>query len=148
MYVFFFFFKQKTAYEMRISDWSSDVCSSDLLTTGLHPGDLVILAGRPAMGKTSFALNIAEHTAMYEKKPALVFSMEMPAEQLALRMLSSFARIPMGNLRSGNLDDRDMDRLVSQSGFLREAPLYIDETGAMRSEEHTSELQSLMRISY
>src|SRR3546814_15919532 len=98
MYVFFFFFKQKTAYEMRISDWSSDVCSSDLLTTGLHPGDLVILAGRPAMGKTSFALNIAEHTAMYEKKPALVFSMEMPAEQLALRMLSSFARIPMGNL--------------------------------------------------
>src|SRR3546814_9683122 len=57
--------------------------------------------------------------------------MEMPAEQLALLMWSSFARIPMGNLRSGNLDDRDMDRLVSQSGFLREAPLYIDETGAM-----------------
>src|SRR3546814_8278706 len=83
------------------------------------------------MGKTSFALNIAEHTAMYEKKPALVFSMEMPAEQLALRMLSSFARITMGNLRSGNLDDRDMDRLVTQSGFLREAPLYIDETGPM-----------------
>src|SRR3546814_11369894 len=55
----------------------------------------------------------------------------MPAEQLALRMLSSVSRIPMGNLRSGNLDDRDMDRLVSQSGFLREAPLYIDETGAM-----------------
>src|SRR3546814_1599047 len=99
---------------------------------------------------------------MYEKKPALVFSMEMPAEQLALRMLSSFARIPMGNLRSGNLDDRDMDRLVSQSGFLREEPLYIDETGAMstldvrarasrvqsRSGEHTSDLQSHKRSSY
>lgn len=100
-------------------------------TTGLHPGDLVILAGRPSMGKTSLALNMAEHAVMYEKKPALVFSMEMPADQLALRMLSSFARIPMGNLRSGDLGDRDMDRLVSQSGFLREAPLYIDEQGAM-----------------
>lgn len=103
----------------------------DRNTTGFHPGDLVIVAGRPSMGKTSFALNIAEHAVMYEKKPALVFSMEMPAEQLALRMLSSFARIPMGRLRSGDLDDRDMDRLVSQTGFLREAPLYIDETGAM-----------------
>src|SRR3546814_14932244 len=60
-----------------------------------------------------------------------LFRSEMPAEQLALRMLSSFARIPMGNLRSGNLDDRDMDRLVSQIGFLREAPLYIDDTGAL-----------------
>ncbi|HET8883626.1 MAG TPA: replicative DNA helicase [Solimonas sp.] len=103
----------------------------DSKTTGLHPGDLVIVAGRPSMGKTSLALNIAEHAVMYEKKPALVFSMEMPADQLALRMLSSFARIPMGKLRSGDLEDRDMDRLVSQSGFLREAPLYIDETGAM-----------------
>ncbi|NKF22519.1 replicative DNA helicase [Solimonas marina] len=100
-------------------------------TTGFHAGDLVIVAGRPSMGKTTFALNIAEHAVMYEKKPALVFSMEMPAEQLAIRMLSSFARIPMGKLRAGDLDDRDMDRLVSQSGILREAPLYIDETGAM-----------------
>ncbi|PXV71120.1 primary replicative DNA helicase [Sinimarinibacterium flocculans] len=103
----------------------------DAKTTGLHPGDLVILAGRPSMGKTSFALNVAEHVALYEKKPAAVFSMEMPAEQLALRMLSSFARIPMGRLRSGDLDDRDWDRLVSQGGLIREAPLYIDETGAL-----------------
>src|SRR5690606_7870277 len=88
-------------------------------------------AGRPAMGKTSFALNVAEHVALYEKKGAAVFSMEMPAEQLALRMLSSFARIPMGRLRSGDLDDRDWDRLVSQGGLIREAPLYIDETGAL-----------------
>ncbi|MES0874067.1 replicative DNA helicase [Sinimarinibacterium sp. HSW-8] len=103
----------------------------DAKTTGLHPGDLVIVAGRPSMGKTSFALNIAEHVVLYEKKPAAVFSMEMPAEQLALRMLSSFARIPMGRLRSGELDDRDWDRLVSQGGLIREAPLYIDETGAL-----------------
>ncbi len=103
----------------------------DAKTTGLHPGDLVILAGRPSMGKTSFALNVAEHVVLYEKKPAAVFSMEMPAEQLALRMLSSFARIPMGRLRGGDLDDRDWDRLVSQGGLIREAPLYIDETGAL-----------------
>lgn len=103
----------------------------DKLTTGLHPGDLMILAGRPAMGKTSFALNVAEHAVTHRNTPALVFSMEMPAEQLALRMLSSFARIPMGKMRAGDLDDRDMDRLVSMSGLLRAAPLYIDETGAM-----------------
>ena len=103
----------------------------DKLTTGLHPGDLVIIAGRPSMGKTSLALNIAEHVALYEKKAAAVFSMEMPAEQLALRVLSSFARIDMGKLRSGELEDRDWDRLTSQGGLVREAPLYIDETGAL-----------------
>lgn len=103
----------------------------DHKTSGLHPGDLMILAGRPSMGKTSFALNIAEHVALYEKKPAAVFSMEMPAEQLALRMVSSFARIPMGKLRTGELEDRDWDRLVSQGSLIREAPLFIDETGAL-----------------
>lgn len=103
----------------------------DKLTTGLHPGDLVIVAGRPSMGKTSFALNIAEHVALYEKKAAAVFSMEMPADQLALRVLSSFARIDMGKLRAGELGDRDMDRLVSQGGLVSEAPLFIDETGAL-----------------
>lgn len=103
----------------------------DQKTNGLHPGDLMILAGRPSMGKTSFALNVAEHVVLYEKKPAAVFSMEMPAEQLALRMVSSFARIPMGKMRSGELEDRDWDRLVSQGSLIREAPLYIDETGAL-----------------
>ena len=103
----------------------------DAKTSGLHPGDLMILAGRPSMGKTSFALNIAEHVALYEKKPAAVFSMEMPAEQLALRMVSSFARIPMGKLRTGDLEDRDWDRLVSQGSLIRDAQLFIDETGAL-----------------
>jgi replicative DNA helicase len=105
----------------------------DAKTTGLRPGDLMILAGRPAMGKTSFALNIAENvvTSPDGRKPVAVFSMEMPAEQLAMRVLSSFARIPLGKLRSGDLGDRDMDRLVSQSGLLRDAPLYIDETGGL-----------------
>jgi replicative DNA helicase len=103
----------------------------DEKTSGLREGDLVIIAGRPSMGKTSFALNIAEHCALYEKKAAAVFSMEMPADQIALRVLSSFARIPMSKLRSGELDDRDMDRLVSQGNLVREAPLFVDETGAL-----------------
>lgn len=103
----------------------------DKLTTGLHPGDLVIVAGRPSMGKTSLALNIAEHVALVEKKAAAVFSMEMPADQLALRVLSSFARIDMGKLRAGDMSDRDMDRLTSGVGLVSEAPLYIDETGAL-----------------
>lgn len=102
----------------------------DRLTTGLHPGDLVIIAGRPAMGKTTFAMNIAEHVAMHEGKTVLVFSMEMPAEQLGLRVLSSFARVPMSHLRSGELDDRDWDRL-SQAVSIREAPMHIDEQGAL-----------------
>ncbi len=115
----------------RVAGLSTGFVDFDAMTTGLRPGDLMILAGRPSMGKTSFALNVAEHVVLYEKKPVAVFSMEMPADQLALRMVSSFARVPMGKLREGRLDDRDWDRLVSQGGLIREAPLYIDETGSL-----------------
>jgi replicative DNA helicase len=103
----------------------------DKKTTGLHPGDLVIIAGRPSMGKTSFAMNIAEHAACIDKKPVAVFSMEMSADQLATRVLSSFGRISQERLRSGQLDDNDWSRLVSAGALIREAPLYIDETGAL-----------------
>ncbi len=103
----------------------------DKKTTGLHPGDLVIVAGRPSMGKTSFAMNIAEHAAIVDKKPVAVFSMEMSADQLATRVLSSFGRINQERLRGGQLDDNDWSRLVSASALIREAPLYIDETGAL-----------------
>jgi replicative DNA helicase len=80
---------------------------------------------------TSFAMNIAEHAAIQEKKPVAVFSMEMSADQLATRVLSSFGRISQERLRSGQLDDNDWSRLVSASALIREAPLYIDETGAL-----------------
>ncbi|HZR37649.1 MAG TPA: replicative DNA helicase, partial [Nevskia sp.] len=103
----------------------------DKLTTGLHPGDLVIVAGRPGMGKTSFAMNIAEHVATVDKSAVAVFSMEMSAEQLALRVLSSFGRIDQQRLRSGQLEDHDWAKIVSAGGLLREAPLYIDETGSL-----------------
>lgn len=103
----------------------------DKKTTGLHPGDLVIIAGRPSMGKTSFAMNIAEHAAINDKKPVAVFSMEMSADQLATRVLSSFGRISQERLRSGQMDDNDWSRLVSAGALIREAPLFIDETGAL-----------------
>jgi len=107
----------------------------DKLTTGMHAGDLIIVAGRPGMGKTSFAMNIAEHVAVERKLPTAVFSMEMSAEQLALRVLSSFGRIDQQRLRSGELEDHDWSRLVSASGLLREAPLFIDETGALSPQD-------------
>lgn len=103
----------------------------DRRTNGLHPGDLVIVAARPGMGKTSFAMNIAEHVAIEKKQPVAVFSMEMSAEQLTQRVVSSFGRVELGKLRSGQLEDADYSRLVSADSFIREAPMYIDETGAL-----------------
>ncbi len=103
----------------------------DRKTNGLHPGDLVIVAARPGMGKTSFAMNIAEHVAIEKKVPVAVFSMEMSAEQLTQRVVASFGRVELGKLRSGQLEDADWSRLVSADSFIREAPMYIDETGAL-----------------
>jgi replicative DNA helicase len=103
----------------------------DRRTQGLHPGDLVIVAARPGMGKTTLAMNIAEHVAFVENLPVAVFSMEMSGEQLALRILSSFGRIELGKLKSGHLNDADYDKLVSADALIRKAPLYIDETGAL-----------------
>ena len=107
----------------------------DKMTQGMHEGDLIIVGGRPGMGKTSFAMNIAEHVAIERKVPTAVFSMEMSAEQLALRVLSSFGRIDQQRLRSGEMEDHDWSRLVSASGLLREAPLYIDETGSLSPQD-------------
>ena len=103
----------------------------DKKTGGFRAGDLIILAGRPSMGKTSLAMNIAEHVAIEKKMPVAVFSMEMSAEQLAVRVLASFGRVNQQNLRDGKLDDTDWSRLSSALGLVREARLYIDETGGL-----------------
>ena len=110
----------------------------DKMTQGMHAADLIIVGGRPGMGKTSFAMNIAEHVAIEQKKPTLVFSMEMSAEQLALRVVSSYGRIDQQALRSGHLEDHDWSRLVSASGLLRESPLFIDETGSLSPQDLAS----------
>ncbi len=107
----------------------------DRMTTGLQAGDLVIVAGRPSMGKTSLAINMGEHVALAIKKPVLVFSMEMGANQLALRMIASVGRLPSQNLRTGRLQAEDWNRLSAALGRLNEAPILIDETPALTSME-------------
>lgn len=103
----------------------------DNKTTGLGAGDLMILAARPSMGKTSLAMNMAEHVAFDRKEAVAMFSMEMSAEQLGFRVLSSRSGIPLHKLRNGDLSDQEMDHLVWAIGRLREAPLFIDETGGL-----------------
>ncbi len=100
-------------------------------TSGLQPGDLLIVAGRPSMGKTSFALNMAEHVAIEVGLPVAVFSMEMGGAQLAMRMLSSVGRLDAHRVRTGRLTDDEWSRLSFALGKMHEAPLYIDETPAL-----------------
>ena len=114
-------------------------------TSGLQKADLVIVAGRPSMGKTTFAMNIAEHVAIKEQLPVAVFSMEMPGEQLAMRMMSSLGRINQQKVRTGKLDDDDWPRLTSAMSLLAEAPLYIDDTPALSPTELRARTRRLMR---
>ena len=103
----------------------------DSKTSGLQPGDLLIVAGRPSMGKTSFALNMAEHVAIEVGLPVAVFSMEMGGTQLAMRMLSSVGKLDAHRVRTGRLNDDEWSRLSFALGKMHEAPLYIDETPAL-----------------
>ncbi len=107
----------------------------DKMTSGLQKGDLIIVAGRPSMGKTAFALNIGEHVAIDLQMPVAVFSMEMGAQQLALRLLSSVGRINQQRLRTGRLETDDWPRLSATMRKMQDAPLYIDETPALSSIE-------------
>lgn len=129
----------------QLSGMSTGLDDLDKRTNGLRPGDLVIVAGRPGMGKTSFAMNIAEHVAIDKKEPVAVFSMEMPGEQLAMRVLASFGRIDQSNLRSGQLDDHEWAKLTSASTIIREAPLFIDESGALSPMDLRARARRLAR---
>ncbi len=103
----------------------------DKMTAGLQPSDLIILAARPSMGKTSFAMNIAQHAAIVENIGVAVFSLEMSKEQLVMRLLSSVGRIDSHRIRTGRLQDDDWPRLSRAVGMLTEAPIYIDDTPAI-----------------
>ncbi len=107
----------------------------DELTAGLQQSDLLIIAGRPSMGKTTFAINIIENVIINEKKPALVFSLEMPGEQLATRLLSSLGQIEQHRLRTGKLIEEDWPRFSSAVSILSDTPLYIDDTPGMSPGE-------------
>ncbi len=117
----------------------------DEMTSGLQPGDLIIVAGRPSMGKTTFSMNIAEHAVMTCGKPVAVFSMEMPADSLAMRMLSSLGRIDQHKVRTGKLEDEDWPRLTSAIGLLQEKPLFIDDTPALSPNELRTRCRRLAR---
>jgi len=107
----------------------------DEKTAGLQQGDLIIVAGRPSMGKTAFALNVAEHVALGSGVPVAIFSMEMGATQLAMRLLGSIARVDQHKMRTGRLSDEEWSRLSTAMGKLHEAPIFIDETAALNSLE-------------
>lgn len=103
----------------------------DRLTAGLQPGDLIIIAARPSMGKTSFALNIAQYVGLRRKEPVAIFSLEMSKEQLVIRMLCSTARINSTKLRTGFLSKDDWPNIIRAAGKLADAPIFIDDTPAI-----------------
>jgi len=117
----------------------------DEKTSGLQNSDLIIIAGRPSMGKTSFAMNLAENAALHNENSVAVFSMEMPGEQLALRMMSSLGRIDSHSLRTGKLDDQDWPRLISSVNMLSKAKLFIDDTAALTPTELRARTRRLKR---
>jgi replicative DNA helicase len=117
----------------------------DRLTAGLQKGDLLVLAARPSMGKTAFALNIAEHVAVREELPVLVFSMEMGASQLALRMVGSIGRINQQHLRTGRLDPDEWGRLAEAAERLGKAQVFIDETPALTVAELRARARRMAR---
>ena len=103
----------------------------DKITSGLQPSDLIILAGRPSMGKTALAMNIAQNAAIFNKVPVAVFSLEMSKEQLGMRMLCSVSRVDSQDIRSGYIKDSDWPKLARATGILSEAPIYIDDSPAL-----------------
>ena len=117
----------------------------DDLTSGMQRQDLVIVAGRPSMGKTAFALNIAEAVAMRAKQPVLVFSMEMSASQLAFRLISSMGRINQKDLRSGELAEEEWPRVSQAASLLSESKIFIDDTPALSPGELRSRARRMMR---
>jgi replicative DNA helicase len=117
----------------------------DRMTSGLQAGDLVVLAARPSMGKTAFAINIAEHVALNEGLPVAVFSMEMGASQLAVRIVGSIGRINQGHLRTGKLTDDEWPRLTEAIEKLRTVSLHIDETPGLTPSELRANARRLAR---
>lgn len=129
----------------KVTGVPTGITDFDNMTMGLQPGDLVIVAGRPSMGKTSFAMNIAESAALRSGKSVGVFSMEMPAEQLIIRMLSSMGRIDQTRIRSGTLTDDDWPRITSTVKLMSQAKLFIDDSPGLSPTEVRARARRLKR---
>ena len=119
----------------------------DDLTSGFQKGDMILIAARPSMGKTTFALNIAEHAALREGKSVVIFSLEMSKEQLSYKLLCSEANVDMLKLRTGNLEDKDWENIARASGPLSSAKIYIDDTAGVSIMEMRSKCRRL-KIEY
>jgi replicative DNA helicase len=117
----------------------------DTYTSGFQPGDLIIVAGRPSMGKTAFSINIAENIALESKLPVAIFSMEMGSAQLVTRMIGSVGRLDQHRMRNGTLEDDDWERLTMAVGKLNDAPIYIDEGAGLNSFELRARARRLQR---
>lgn len=117
----------------------------DHMTSGLQPGDLIIVAGRPSMGKTTFAMNMAESIAIRQRRPVAVFSMEMPGESLAMRMMSSLGRIDQHRVRSGKLEPDEWPRLSSAVNLLTDTAMFIDDGSGLSPTEVRSRARRLKR---
>lgn len=128
-----------------ITGVSTGYTDLDEMTSGLQKGDLVIVAGRPSMGKTTFSMNIAEYAAAHKKLPTAVFSMEMPAEQLVLRLLSSMGRVDQHKVRTGKLTDEDWPRIATAVKIFSEVPMFIDDSPALSPTEVRARARRLMR---
>lgn len=125
---------------------SSGYTDLDKMTAGLQPSDLIIVAARPSMGKTTFAMNLAEHAAMTQDKPVLIFSLEMPSEQIMMRMLASLGRINQTKVRTGQLDDDDWARLSSTMGLLIEkGKMFVDDSSGLTPTELRSRARRIAR---
>jgi len=128
-----------------ITGVSTGFTGLDEMTSGLQPSDLVIVAGRPSMGKTTFAMNLVESAVLAGEKPVLVFSMEMPAESLIMRLMSSLGRINQTKVRTGKLDEEDWPKLSSAVSRLKDRPLFIDDTAALSPTEVRSRARRIQR---
>ena len=117
----------------------------DEMTAGFQRGDLIIVAGRPSMGKTALAMNIAENAAVAHKIPTAIFSMEMSAEQLSFRMIGSMGRVNQSHLRSGQINDDDWSRINSTVSIMSDAPIFIDDTGSLSPVEVRARARRLKR---
>jgi replicative DNA helicase len=128
-----------------ITGLSTGFAELDEMTSGWQKSDLVIVAGRPSMGKTSFAMNMVEHAVLHQDKPVLVFSLEMPANQLMIRMMSSLGKIDQTRMRSGKLNEDDWPRLSSAASRLKDRPLYIDDTAGITPMGLKNQVRQLSR---
>ncbi|WP_020394282.1 replicative DNA helicase [Thiolinea disciformis] len=128
-----------------ITGVSTGYTDLDEMTSGLQKGDLIIVAGRPSMGKTTFSMNIAEYAAAHKKLPVAVFSMEMPAEQLTLRLLSSMGRVDQHRVRTGQLTDEDWPRIATAVKIFADVPMFIDDSPALSPNEVRARSRRLVR---